>query len=1515
MNTNSPEFTKWFKGSVVTDNNGNPLRLYHGTNRTFDKFAVGDDLGWGAGIYLTDNPIAAREFGDKVLHVYASIKNPVYEKELRKFEASIRKTKAWQKAIKNEIEYQLRRWGVLKDDEENIDLDYSTVLQEDFAVINEALRELGYDGIIANRSNNIEGNEYVAFYSDQVIIAKSDTRTNPAPEPVYYRDHAIRIYPEGNFTIELDYDQYESTPEPRSRERAMYEAKSLIDTWYKGNMHQYRENQAAAPSLHVMREQRYRKLVSLYAMAVAAGKIKSEFQNAIEQEFANLGQQIALNFKEIYEQRPTRPTTTVSAKSGKSDSESQKRTQGESGTESVSEQTQIRDRPGRPGQRSTARPSDVTADQKDAQKVNYSLRTAADLRLTRKKRLEYNRAAADLLKQNRAYTAQEKQILSLYTGHGGLMSVDVGVLNQHYTRYSVSRFMWAALLKLGFKGGWVLEPGCGVGNFIGTKPDDTNVLAFDYDAIAAQVASTLYPLDDVRQADIRTFDFSTHQSYIVGAIGNPPFGNYSRYSRNDTFAALKPKIHDHFILKMLETIQPGGLVAVISSTGTMDKRNGSVREAMLEMAHFLGAYRLPNSTFEANASTTVTTDVMFFQKRDQQRNLSERDRLFAQASAIPNSDAAMSDWYQKNQGYILGTLDIGGGMYQNQIGVRGKLDEDQLKELLATFPFKALEKVPDPIAQPANLNAKHKVSYPDEAASANSILFILKQLVGAQKELAANSQKAAIRADLKKAIAEHIKKYGWFEKSKIIQQFFAGSPDYNQLRAIARPGQTKSDIKYSDIVEKDTIYTARYAPKLKTDRAADIVLYCRQTGLRSDAEVMRSIAELSEKQFNALIERDADVFLDPANGEYKIRPEYIAGNLKDKIVIAQQAGLQKNVEALQAKLPKRKSINELSLDIIDVNTYLPVDIAKAYVKYATGGDLMGTKRHWAIPAYDKDLSEMSGWGWKADYAVILELYINGDNYPKQRVKDDATDEEKAKATSDQTINNNKMRRMIPKRFTEWLVEIADEEIKQAAVNAWNDTYNVTIEPDYTGSTFSCASMGATWTNGKPFEPRAHQKKWVEKALLVGSGINSHGVGAGKTLSAILLAGVMKERGIARKPMFVVPNKVVEKWIAEFEAAFPGANVLNLKTDRANKELGLSMAQQNDYDAVFVTHEGFKAIPNSPELQEEYFNLRIKTINDDIETISSQLTANEIADAMANATAAKGSKKKALKNPLQKRLKELLLNKMKMEQKIKLALEGSKLESIYFDELGVDAIIVDEAHNFKNLFLSAKAVELQIGVASSSDRAEEAFAKFHYINKQMGNRNVFLLTATPTNNTPLEAYILLQAVAPKYLGQLKIDNVDSFIDQYARLETVETADMLGNFKTKMMVTGYINLDSLRKIFNRYVEFLDTSDFPEVKAILPIAKYNPVYLDPAQRDHAIITHLNARVKDIVSRQPMQIQSKSSGEPNPTTIYMWPVPVHALPLTPLFTLPIPCLPQTWTLKNGCIRSVCMMENSLMI
>ena len=1056
-----------------------------------------------------------------------------------------------------------------------------------------------------------------------------------------------------------------------------------------------------------------------------------------------------------------------------------------------------------------------------------------------------------LSRNKKTWSDEDKNHLCLFTGKGGLMSLDVGVLNQHYTRYSVIDFIWRQLGQLGFNEGWVLEPGCGVGNFAGMKPSENiNLLMFDYDQPAIEIAQILYPQDQAVLSDVKDFDFTSHKSYITAAVGNVPFGNYKRFKRDDPFAKLKPLIHDHFILRMIDTVRPGGLVAVISSTGTADKKNDTIRRSMVDMAHFLGSYRLPNTTFKANASTVVTTDILFFQKRGNVTGLSERDRQFiaSQPVTADQPDVSMNSYYHAHPEQVLGRLEVGRGQYGSQLGVTGKLGQATLDRILATGSLRAIEPVPARIEQPKDLGKHKKVSLSPEIASTEEILYKLKELISYQKSGAPDQEKKTVRAELKDLIKGHLKKYSLFSRSNAVKTYYEKTSDYYQLNALV-----DKDGRFSKILDQDTLYSQKYQPKISDpNRMSDVLLYCHQKGIVTSTDSLARILGLTNQETAKRLGADPDVFYNPETTLWQLRFEYIAGNLWEKLQIAEQAGLAKNKKALLEKLPLPKEASQIAFDITDVNTYLPIEVARAYVAYATGGELAGVKRNWSVRNYDPSRAYRGGWGWKSDYAVLLELYLNGKSYPKERVAKNAGEQEKEKAKSDQIVNNNKMRRTIPKRFRDWIVNVASSELREKAVREWNHRYNSTIQPDFTGDTFSLANLGSTWTNGGLLEPRIHQKIFVEKALYQGSFVNAHGVGAGKTLSAIMLAGALKERGLANKPLIAAPSKVIEKWIAEYMAAFPGSNVLNLKTSKREKELYLSLAQMNDYDAIFVTHEGLSAIPPSPELAKEYLQLRMKRIDQDLEKLKTQLGITKFNAAVSSAA----GNKVRLGDPLQKTVKRLLLEKVKLEQKISTALQGRKLNSIYFDEIGVDCMIIDEAHNFKNMYLSALAVELGIGVNSSSDRAEEMGMKAYFINKMMGNRNLFLLTATPTNNTPLEAYLFLSIIAPEYVKKLGFEDVDSFIQQFANIETVQTADMMGNIKDKTVVSGYKNLGVLRGIFNKYFEYIATEDFEEVTR--PEAHYLPVYLDPTTKDKVVREHLDYRMTSIKGLSPMKTRN---------------------------------------------------------
>lgn len=1111
---------------------------------------------------------------------------------------------------------------------------------------------------------------------------------------------------------------------------------------------------------------------------------------------------------------------------------------------------------------------------------NVSLRGLAPLKLNKTARLDANRRAMEVLagKPGRSgYPDADLDALRLYTGNGGLQVDSAGVLNQHYTSYSVARFAWDKLVAMGAPEGWYLEPGCGAGNFIGLKPStDYGVVGFDYDPVAVSVARALYPDDEILAADARDFPWDRYRSFCVGAVGNVPFGNYSRYRRGDRFEKLKPLIHDGLILHSLDTVRPGGVAALISSAGTMDKRNDRIRRAMVEMAHFVGAYRLPNTAFKDNASTEVTTDLLFFQKRTApatDADLSDLDRAFIETvddvGGVEGSH--VSRYYIDRPDRMLGRLEIGVGQFKTQTGVVGKLTDEMLAGLVAAGDMA----FPDPVAERVEMPAGAAQSYTPlltpEIASCEALLASLKGVLARQQDGAPQAERDAARTALRTAATAHVTRFGLPSASKAVKSAYEGTSDLYSLAALVsgKPGA----LVFSDVASRDTLFSASFEPKPASSRLADVALFLRQTGAEATVADLARASGRAEADVDRAVRLGTEsVYLNPASDRVEVAFEYLAGHLPPKIEAAETAGLTANASALRAVLPAPLTAAEITFDLLDANTYLPADVAAAYVSYAVGGRLVGVKRNWIIDPYDAGQAHGAGWGWKSDYAQILTWYLNGEGYRKEATPKDAEPEERARAQEDKAANENKMRRVIPKRFTEWLRLVADDAMRERAALAWNTAFNSTIEPAWTGDTFTLAGLGATWTNGLSFEPRLHQKRFVERALYTGGFLNAHGVGAGKTLPAIMLAGALRQRGMARKPLFVVPGKVLEKWIAEFLAAFPAARILNLRTDKARRELGLSMLQQNEYDAVFVTHEGFRGIPASPALTKDYFDVRLAYIRDEIAKLSEQLDAKEVAAAMD--AAANPDAKVKLTIPA-KRLKQLYLNLFRAEQKVTKAAESEKDTAVYWDDLGVDAVFIDEAHNFKNYFLSDLAVELGIGVPESSDRAEEAMMKLFDVNRKSaargeGERGVYLLTATPTNNSPLEALTFLQMVAPSYLRSIGIEHPDDFIRQFARIENILTLDLVGNAREKNVVVGYKSLGVLRRIFNRYVEFLDVDALNAIRreearrrgedpatvtglVVRPKLTGEPVYLVPGARDSIVRIDLEQRVKSIKEKKP--------------------------------------------------------------
>ncbi len=1176
-----------------------------------------------------------------------------------------------------------------------------------------------------------------------------------------------------------------------------------------------RENRAGAP--FAVRRERLAAVVGMYAQAVYAGRIREAYQSAIEAEFAKLAALVEADFATLYRRH-------LDAQDG------------------TAKETSSIPRIGR----------------------NVSLRGLKPVRMSKAERLAANRHAMDVLATGSRLSDADLDALRLYTGNGGLQVDSAGVLNQHYTSYPVVRFIWDTLETMGVTGGTFLEPGCGAGNFAGLKPSAAfTLVGFDVDPVAVAVAAALYPDDEWVEADVKDFHWRAYTPALSGAIGNIPFGAYSRYRKGDTFAALKPLIHDSFILHAIDAVRPGGVVALVSSQGTMDKKATKIRRRMVEMAHFVGAFRLPNTAFKANASTEVTTDVLFFQKRAggpaETSAFSTLDRLFVETVETPatwggeaGSGSRVAAYYVENPDSILGTPTTGADQFRRRVGVVGTVDVARLAALSAAPGMAFPDPIPAPAKLPARLDSKTKPpKLHKEVASAESLLAALKLVIALQQDQAPDAERDAARAALRADARAHVESYGLPAASKRLRDHYAATSDLYQLAALVRQDKA-GDLVFSQIAEADTLFNTAFEPRPASKKPADLVLFCRQRGTPSTLAAVAQLAGVSVREMEGQVRKDRNVFFDPeaekGAGALVLRYEYLGGPLLPKLAAAEKVGLSGNVAALRSALPPPLSADEIAFDLADINTYLPHDVAQAYVEYAVGGRLIGVARNWVVDGYDKHRAAMAGWGWKNDYAWIVSAYLNGEGYRKQPVAKDAEPGEQARSYADKAKNENKMRRVIPKRFSQWLRLVASDDLRQRAVDAWNAAFNSTIEPTWDGRTFTLPHLAKTWTNGLPFEPKGHQRAYVERALYTGSGVNSHGVGAGKTLTAIMLSQALRQRGLARKPLAVVPSKVAEKWIAETLATFPSARILNLKLDKKNRELALSMLQQNEYDLAVCTHEGFASMPASPELTKAYFEERTGYVRDQIRALAEQLDDKE----RANAERAAGGEKKVKLTQAGKRLKDLYLTLLRMEQKVTQAAEGRKDDAVYWDDLGVDAVFIDEAHNFKNYYLSDLATELGIGVAASSNRAEEAMIKLFHLHRTVGERNVFLLTATPTNNTPLEAYIFLQMVAPSYLRSMGIGHVDDFIRQFASVERILTLDMLGRAREKDVVVGYKQLGVLRRVFYRYVDYLDLSTTAAV--VRPKLTETPVYLKPGLAETVVRRDLESRVERIKKQDPM-------------------------------------------------------------
>ncbi len=1095
--------------------------------------------------------------------------------------------------------------------------------------------------------------------------------------------------------------------------------------------------------------------------------------------------------------------------------------------------------------------SDTTGSEEDTV-TNLRLTPDKPVELTKTQRQALNKQAKAILeKPVDEITEEEREILRQYTGSGGLQEAEEGVLTQHYTPYAVINFIWDKLKALGVKteGASALEAAGGVGNFVGLKPDGVNFDVVEMDETASKIASVLYPEEN--HYNLPFEKFTTNNFYDI-SIGNDPFGNFRgdiRFAEEAAEYADIKQIHDFFITKRLDLLKPNGVLAVIVSTGTMDKINADARIAINKKAVFLGGYRLPIGAFKKNTQYEGSVDLLFFRKRvveeikkgtkHLQPEFIKSDYVNVPTTGGQTRSVLVSKYFQDNPKQVWGKL-VTTGQYGTQVGAKttkpiSDFIERSLKDDIKYEPakskftkqqggYKDYEGTGETTDSPdvafgsfvgitkegEILMAGHPAEDGGRSIVKSGVKVAAKGTTKAKLDVAIDLMEKTerftreirdngtinkkLQADIKKQVTAYTKKYNKAIGYDVTVGKLKDDPRFFKLAGLITPDGELADVLTKDKLE---IGVREIAP-FKTGNLKDAVRYVKETtNTYSTAEIAKLMGEDVEAVEKKLVEDEGWNII-----EDRIEPDvvYLYGDLLPKMDKAAELGLDKQVEKLLEVIPEQAMLETVEADPIYL--WIPTEIRDAWLEHVGVG---GTMKREVNPT--NGVLEWVIEGGK-DYGGDKELYINENtakgsiekylNHVKETEDVDMGGAKPVRVYSpEKTAKLQKVREM----FEDWFKNKADANLTDKAVEQYNYHYNSyrRREPDATPQ--DIGGISKTF-KGKDLKVKSHQWEWVAQATDMGKTINAHGVGGGKTMAAILMAQLADQNRTAKRKMLLVPAKVIRKWASEIQELFPSAKILSLENlSQSNAYKMLQQVAMNDFDFVLISTDRLKTIPikgADKYLQEDIdaFEQRIRLLNE--------------------------GKSSRNKKKTEKRLQEDLL---KMKEKLASLQQMKKTNTIFFEDLNVDMLIVDEAHNYKNVYVDWGSWSSEQGIATqnNSERASDLWYKTRVM-RDKGEGYIHFLTATPTPNNPIEIYAMLRYLAPEEWTSRGIMSAGDFVDQFCVVDNVGVPDVTGIMTTKQMISGYKNLKALREIFKKYVDFRRFEDMADIDR--PDAKYSVV-----------------------------------------------------------------------------------------
>ena len=1099
------------------------------------------------------------------------------------------------------------------------------------------------------------------------------------------------------------------------------------------------------------------------------------------------------------------------------------------------------------------------------------------------------RLLKQLTAENRQATRAEQAVLAKYVGWGGipqafyrdndevtkgwekeaaelkdvltpeeLAAAAASTRNAHYTSTEIVEGMWDAVKHFGFQGGRVQEPSVGVGNFFGMMPaalrSASQLTGVELDHITGGIAKQLYPQANI-QAPVGFQDFSAPDNYFDLAIGNPPFGAEKIYDGNRRKIS-GFSIHNYFFAKSIDTVRPNGVLAMVVTNRLLDSVGDKARQYIADRAEFLGAIRLPNDAFMKNAGTAVTTDIIFLRKlKEGEQPTGHKWMDVKQVTDANGKTVPLNEYFVKNPDMMLGEFGAYGSMYRPDdaalIARPGQDTKALMKEAIAKLPsgfmdpptaapvFETIEpmhdvshvKIGSVFEQDGQIYERREdmlgkqqavpVTFPNEKAKerVTGMIKVRDALVEVRRlQLQENVPEAnleAARADLNKTYDAFVKAHGPLN-ADANKRLMRDDPTWPQIAALedsfdkgisAAVAKSTGEKARAPSATKSAIFFKRtqspYRAPTKADTAKDALVASLSERGRVDLDYMASLYGKSPEEITK--ELDGLIY-ESAPGDWVTRDEYLSGNVKKRLALTIELAkkfprFQKNVDALRAVQPA--DIEAVDIDVKTGAHWVPADVMQSFIAHITGGQNPRAVYNPVTASWSLDADRIAASAstqWATDRANVIAILEAAANQKQMVIYDKHADGSRTLNEKATTAANEKVER-VKAEWKNWIW--SDDDRRTRLHRIYNDTFNTDVQRQFDGSHLTFPGK----VGDDIIRLRPHQSNAVWRMVQSGTTLLDHVVGAGKTFT--MIAGIMEMRrmGLAKKPMLVVPNHLVGQWAVDFLKLYPGANILAATKkdfEKENRKRLFARIATGDWDAVIVAHSSFGKVEVEPEFQEQF--------------IRQQIDDMDLSIAAMRAAEGKGSRN----------VKQIEKQKANLEEKLKRLFDtGAKDDNLYFSELGVDAVLLDEAHEFKNLGFSTGMQRVAgLGNPTGSNKAADMFMKVQSVLKRTGGKNVVFATGTPISNTMAEMYTMQRYLDYDTLKDQGISHFDAWAKTFGEVVTDWELSPSGQYKMNSRFAKFVNMPELMQRYQSFGDVVNRDDINRMLAAqgkkLPVPK---------------------------------------------------------------------------------------------